>query len=117
MKAILVITTVDSQQEAENIAAQLLKEGLAACVNITEPAKSFFWWHGKIDSAKEYMLLIKTSRKLFSRIVEAIKKSHSYETPEIIALPIVEASRDYLEWLNSSLLHGENDDEETSPST
>ena len=97
---IIVLITVGSEKEAHRIAESLVKGKKAACVNIMPRVDSFFWWEGKIDSARESLLLVKTKASLFPEIVELVKRTHSYEVPEIIALPIIAGSEDYLKWLD-----------------
>jgi periplasmic divalent cation tolerance protein len=81
-----------------------VEQRLAACVNILEvPVYSIYRWKGKIETAKETLLIIKSSRKRFGALQNAIKKLHSYDVPEIIALPIERRSRDYLAWLGESV--------------
>jgi len=99
----LVMVTASSREEAEKIATTLLERKLIACANILGPVSSRFWWQGKIDSAEEYMIFMKTKRELFDQVADNVKQLHSYEVPEIIALPIVEGAKPYLEWINSSL--------------
>ena len=103
MDYILIMVTASSREEAEKIATTLLERKLIACANILGPVSSRFWWQGKIDSAEEYMIFMKTKRELFDQIADNVKQLHSYEVPEIIALPIVEGAKPYLEWINSSL--------------
>jgi periplasmic divalent cation tolerance protein len=86
------------------MARSLVEQRLAACVNILEvPVYSIYRWKGKIETAKETLLIIKSSRKRFGALQNAIKKLHSYDVPEIIALPIERGSRDYLAWLGESV--------------
>ena len=99
----LIMVTASSREEAEKIATTLLKRKLIACANILGPVSSRFWWQGKIDSAEEYMIFMKTKRELFDQVADNVKQLHSYEVPEIIALPIVEGAKPYLEWINSNL--------------
>jgi len=99
----LVMVTASSREEAEKIATTLLERKLIACANILGPVSSRFWWQGKIDSAEEYMIFMKTKQQLFDQVADNVKQLHSYEVPEIIALPIVEGAKPYLEWINSSL--------------
>jgi periplasmic divalent cation tolerance protein len=87
------------------IAKKLLNERLIACANITEGVESFFWWQGKIDKAQETLLVIKTARKNFGKIQKRIKGLHSYEIPEIIALPIIAGENNYLKWINKSIVN------------
>jgi periplasmic divalent cation tolerance protein len=100
---IVVLTTTPSREEAEKIAKTLLEEKLIACANIIGPAYSLFWWQGKIDTAQEHLILMKTRRDLFGKVSERVKTLHSYQVPEIIATRIIEGSKDYLKWLDESL--------------
>ena len=97
---IIVLITAGSEAEAHKIAESLVKGKKAACVNIVPRVDSLFWWEGKLDSAAESLLLVKTKASLFPEIVELVKRTHSYEVPEIIALPIIAGSEDYLNWLD-----------------
>jgi periplasmic divalent cation tolerance protein len=97
---IVVLITTGSKEEAHKIAELLVNGKKAACVNIVPGVDSVFRWKGKIDSARESLLLVKTKKSLFPEIVELVKRMHSYEVPEIIALPIIGGSEDYLKWLN-----------------
>lgn len=103
MEYTLIMVTTSSREEAEKIATTLLERKLIACANILGPVSSRFWWQGKIDSAEEYMIFMKTKRELFDQVADNVKQLHSYEVPEIIALPIVEGAKPYLEWINSNL--------------
>ena len=100
---IIAITTTPSKNEAEKIAKILLEERLIACANIIGPVQSLFWWQGKIDEAQEHLILMKTRKDLFSKLSEKVKALHSYQIPEVIAVPIVEGFKPYMEWLESSL--------------
>jgi periplasmic divalent cation tolerance protein len=101
---IVVLVTCGTAKEARRIARSLVAERLAACVNILEvPVESVYRWKGKVESAKEVLLVIKSARKQFAGLECAIKKLHSYDVPEIIALPIEKGSRDYLAWLAESV--------------
>src|SRR3989339_60423 len=99
---IVVFITAGSKEEAQKIARGLLEEKLAACVNIIDGVESHFWWQGKIDSAKEALLVIKTKKELFNKLAKKVKSLHSYSVPEIIALPIVTGNKGYLNWINDS---------------
>ena len=99
---IIILITAKDKKEAEKIAQGLLNEKLIACANIINGVKSLFWWQGKIDSSKEVLLVLKTKRILFKKVTVKVKSLHSYQTPEIIALPIIDGSKDYLDWVNSS---------------
>jgi periplasmic divalent cation tolerance protein len=97
---IVVLITTSSEEEAHKIAESLVKGKKAACVNIVPRVDSLFWWKGKLDSARESLLLVKTKASLFPEIISLVKEIHSYEVPEIIALPIIAGSEDYLKWLD-----------------
>ena len=103
MSYVLVIVTTANKEEAVKIVRSLLKERLIACANILGPVSSRFWWQGKIDEAKEFMVFMKSSKNLFERLSERVREIHSYDVPEIIALPIIEGSPPYLDWLKSCL--------------
>lgn len=98
----VIYTTTSNSNEAENIATGLVKEGLAACVNIVPSIKSVYIWKGEICNDHEVLLIIKSPKPLLGKVIQWVKKHHSYETPEIIALPIVDGSKDYLKWLSDS---------------
>src|SRR5271154_588270 len=102
---IIVLVTCASRKEARLIAKSLVARRLAACVQqIGETVHSTYRWKGKIESAKEFLLLIKTTRKRFSAVSNVVKELHSYEVPEIIALRIEGGSRDYLKWITGSVV-------------
>jgi periplasmic divalent cation tolerance protein len=103
MVAIMVFVTVASKQEAKGIVRLLLRKRLIACANILGPVKSEFWWQSKIDKAKEFLVLMKSDEKLFEKLSRAVKEMHSYEVPEIVAVPIVKGWQPYMDWLNASL--------------
>jgi len=98
----VVLITAGSEEEAHKIAELLVNEKKAAYVNIVPEVDSLFRWKGKIDSAHESLLLVKTRASLLSEIISLVKQIHSYEVPEIIALPIVGGSEEYLKWLDSA---------------
>jgi len=98
----IVIITAGSEEEAHKIAKLLVKEKKAACVNIVPGVDSLFHWKGKINSARESLLLVKTRASLLHEIIRLVKQTHTYEVPEIIALPIIGGSEDYLKWLDSA---------------
>jgi periplasmic divalent cation tolerance protein len=101
---IVVFTTCGSRKEAGRIARALVELRLAACVNVLQSAvESFYRWKGKVDTAKEFLLIIKTSRSRFPALRDKILELHSYDIPEIIATPITAASDEYLSWLTESV--------------
>jgi len=97
-----VLVTAPNVSQAKKIAHFLLKEKLVACVNIINNLESFFWWQGKIDRAKESLLIIKTKKSLVGKLIKAVKSKHPYSVPEIIALPIILGNKDYLSWIDES---------------
>ena len=101
---IVVLSTCDSPESAAALARELVEQRLAACVNILPGARSIYRWQGKIEDASEWVLVIKTRRDLFARLRETIAKTHSYEVPEVIALPILDGSEPYLAWLDGQLV-------------
>jgi periplasmic divalent cation tolerance protein len=100
---IIVLVTTANKLEAEKIAKTLLKERLIACVNIINPVNSFFFWSGKIYNAEECLLVMKSRRDLFAELSECLRGLHSYEVPEVLAIPIIEGSAAYLAWMGEVL--------------
>lgn len=98
----VVFVTAASQTEAETIADALIADRLAACVSMM-PIRSIYTWKGEVCRDEEWQLVIKTKLDRFSDLTEKIRTLHSYETPEIIALPIVAGSQPYLEWIAAQL--------------
>ncbi|MCU0652518.1 MAG: divalent-cation tolerance protein CutA [Candidatus Omnitrophica bacterium] len=99
----VILVTASSKVEAEKIAKALLKNKCAACVNIITGIKSLFRWQGKIDAAKEILLVIKSKKSKLPKIIKLVKSMHSYEVPEIIALPVIGGEKKYLRWINDSV--------------
>ena len=95
--------TASSPEEAHKIAEVLLNQRKAACVNIVPNVSSLFWWQDKIESAQESLLIVKTKAPLLNEIVRLVTENHSYDVPEIIALPIVGGNQDYLEWIGKEV--------------
>ena len=101
---VVVMVTCASRKEAERLARAVVEKKLAACVNVAmAPVKSVYRWKGKIEMAAELPLMMKTTRRKFSELEREIRRLHSYETPEIIALPIVAGSAAYLRWIAESV--------------
>jgi periplasmic divalent cation tolerance protein len=100
---IQVFTTVGKREDAENIAKVLVEKRLAGCVQIVGPIKSTYWWKNNVETSEEWLCFIKSKKLLYGELEKAIKEIHPYETPEIIAVPIVSGNKDYLEWLNNEL--------------
>ena len=100
---IVVLSTCGSAEEAASIARALVERRLAACVNIVPGVRSVYRWKGAVEEAGEWLLIVKSSQALFERLEEELRRMHSYETPEIVALPVVAGSASYLEWLSAEL--------------
>ena len=100
---IVVLSTAASPEEAERIARHLLELRLAACVNLLPGVRSIYRWKGAVEESLEIMMVIKSSRDLFELLEAAIKSVHSYQVPEVIALPIVVGSEAYMNWLQAEL--------------
>jgi periplasmic divalent cation tolerance protein len=97
----IVLVTCGSKKEAKRIARSLVEKRLAACGNILAgPVDSIYRWKGKVKQAREALLILKTTRKRFVQLQAAVRRLHSYEVPEIIALPITEGFADYLKWIS-----------------
>ncbi|MCX5701065.1 MAG: divalent-cation tolerance protein CutA [Candidatus Omnitrophica bacterium] len=99
----VLLITVSDKKQAHRIAKALIKNKLVACVNILGGVESFFWWNKKIDSAKEILLIAKSRNEKLNKIIKLVKAMHSYDCPEIIALPITGGSKTYLDWIDESL--------------
>jgi periplasmic divalent cation tolerance protein len=101
-ECIIIFVTCGSEEEALKIANALVNERLAACANIVSPVRSVYRWEGKIWDEKEWLLVIKTMKSRFDELAKRVKSLHSYSIPEIIALPILEGSPLYLQWIEES---------------
>ncbi len=99
----IVFTTAGSAEEARKIARELIERRLAACVNIVPHIESIYRWQGKVESAQEWLLLIKTTTENFTAVRDAIRELHSYDLPECVMLEIEDGSAEYLEWLANSV--------------
>jgi periplasmic divalent cation tolerance protein len=96
---ILALVACPSQEEAEKISNLLLSERLVACINLVNDVNSLFHWRGKIEHKNETLLLIKSRKKHLAKLIELVQLYHSYDVPEIIALPILGGSNEYLDWI------------------
>jgi len=97
---VVIFITTTTAEEARRISEVLLNQRKAACVNIVPKVSSFFWWQDKIESAEENLLIVKTKAPLLNEVIKLVKENHSYEIPQIIALPVVGGNPDYLEWID-----------------
>ena len=100
---IQITTTTETKEQADKISQHLVETKLAACVQILGPITSIYRWKGKVENAQEWLCLIKTRDNLYAKVEAAIKSVHSYETPEIISVPIIEGSKEYLSWIDKGL--------------
>jgi periplasmic divalent cation tolerance protein len=98
---IVVLNTCGSEEEARRLAAVLIEKRLAACVNITAPVQSVYRWKGVIEESQEWMLIIKSRRERFEELRAVLETAHSYELPEVLAIPVVEGSPNYLAWVEA----------------
>ena len=101
IKYIAIFITASSVEEAKKISDLLIQERVVACVNTT-PVSSIFRWKQKIETAQEILLIAKTRQELFPKVEQLVKQTHSYEVPEIIAMPIIAGSKEYLGWIDES---------------
>jgi periplasmic divalent cation tolerance protein len=100
---VLVLTTAGSESEAKKIAAELVERRLAACVNIVPRVQSVYRWEGKVESAEEFLMLIKTARARTQELHTAIRELHSYDLPEFVVVSMEGGSEEYLNWIAESL--------------
>ena len=100
---VVIFITTGTDEEAQEVAKALLNNRLAACVNIVPKINSIFWWNDTLDSVQENLLIVKSKASLLSEIVRLVKEVHSYETPEIVALPIIGGNPDYLDWISKEV--------------
>ena len=100
---IVVLVTAGNAGEAKRIARALVEQRLAACVNLMNPVESVYRWEGKVAEDAEVLLVVKTSRALFGEVRRVVEQLHSYHVPEVICLPIIDGSPNYLNWLSDSL--------------
>lgn len=96
---VCVLITASALEEARSVAQAILRDRLAACVNIVPAIESHYWWQGKLEQAPESLLVVKTRRDLVSRLVERVKQAHSYSVPEVIAMQVLDGNHDYLGWV------------------
>ncbi len=102
-RALLVVTTVPSPEDAQRIARALVEQRLAGCVQVGGPVTSTYWWEDQMEQGREWICAIKTDERCYPAAEQAILATHPYDVPEIIATPIVAGSRAYLEWLSEQL--------------
>ena len=100
---VVVLTSTDSEEEARRIATHLVDRRLVACAKVAGPMLSSYWWHDKVETASEWQCWAKTRRDRYEQTERAIREMHSYEVPEILALPVLAGSTPYLRWIDDSV--------------
>ncbi len=100
---LIVFTTTDNAEDANKLAEALVKKRLAACAQVEGPITSTYWWQEKIEQGREWKCSLKTSTALYNDLETELKRIHPYDTPEILAIPIIRGSRDYFTWMNEEL--------------
>ena len=98
---IVVFTTCGSEDEARKLATILIEKHMAACVNISAPVTSVYRWKGAVEQSQEFLLMIKSRRERFEELRVMLESAHSYELPEVLALPVVDGSPNYLAWVEA----------------
>jgi periplasmic divalent cation tolerance protein len=101
--AIQVVTTTATKSDAQAIATAVVGKRLAACAQIIGPITSTYWWQGNIETAEEWLCIMKSRQDLYDELEKAIRQAHPYDVPEILAVPVVQGSQDYLEWMDREL--------------
>ncbi len=100
---VTILTTTDGKANADVLARTLVERKLAACVQVVGPIESTYRWKGKMETAAEWLCVIKTRSTLYEKVEQTIRENHPYEVPEIVALPIVQGSQSYLDWIGQVL--------------
>lgn len=100
---IIILITTKRKAEARKISHSLVSKKLVACVNIIDNVESFFRWNGRVDKAKEVIMIVKTKKKFFGQVVKVVQSLHSYTLPEIIGIPLILGEKNYLKWVDESL--------------
>jgi periplasmic divalent cation tolerance protein len=103
VEALQVVTTIAERKDADTLADAVLESRLAACVQISGPIDSRYWWNDRIEKSSEWLLTIKTRRDLYKRLEKLLLEQHPYDQPEIIGTPVAEVSAGYLKWLNEQV--------------
>lgn len=96
-------TTTDSEDEAERLAAHLIDHRLVACVQVHGPIRSHYRWQGKLEHSVEWLCVAKTTQQRSAAVIESLQDAHSYDQPEILATPVIEGSRGYLDWVRKAV--------------
>lgn len=104
MKSIVVFITAPGEEEAAGIAKSLVEEKLAACVNIIKGIRSIYSWEGRVEDEPEALMVVKSREGLFEKLSEKVRELHPYSVPEVIALPITQGLKEYVDWIGESTL-------------
>src|SRR5208283_5458847 len=99
VEALVIFITAPNEEDGAKIARTLVEERLAGCVNIVRPVRSIYRWQENIEDDTEVLMIVKTQKKLFAALNSSVRELHSYTVPEVIAVPVVDGSEDYLKWL------------------
>ncbi|MBN2294686.1 MAG: divalent-cation tolerance protein CutA [Pirellulales bacterium] len=102
-KYVQIVTTTETEEDARKIATALVEQRLAACVQIVGPIRSTYRWKEQIETVSEWQCVAKTRGELYERVEEAVKGLHPYEVPEILAVPIIAASKSYRQWIDGQV--------------
>ncbi len=102
-KFIQVLTSAGTKEDAQKIAQSVVEKRLAGCVQVVGPITSTYWWDGKLETAEEWLCIIKSRKDLYKELEKTIQQIHPYKVPEILAVPVVEGNKSYLEWLDGEL--------------
>lgn len=100
---VVVLSTCAAEEEAQKLARLLVEERVAACVSVVPRVRSYYRWKGAVESAEEFLLVIKSSRERLPDLFSVLEKEHSYEVPEVLALPVVDGAVNYLNWIEANL--------------
>lgn len=100
---VIVYITASNIEEAKDLVEFIVKERLAACANVVESVKSVYWWKGKMERDSESLIILKTKESKLDELIERVKQVHKYENPEIVAVPILRGSSDYLDWIDGEV--------------
>lgn len=103
MKLVVVLTTFPSKETADSVAEKLVEERLVACAQVLEGVESVYWWEGKVEKGKEWLVLLKTTEEAYKRVEERLAELHPYEVPEIVAIPSLSVYEPYLNWLRGEI--------------
>lgn len=98
-----VLTAIDTQEHAQELARTAVEARLAACAQVIGPITSTYWWQGRMETAEEFLCLMKTTSERYPELERAIRKAHPYQVPEILAIPVTAGLREYLAWLDESV--------------